>query len=159
MSGSTLIFNRNLQYKVQKRTKTHKKEKGNQLKLKKRTVEMSLFIKIKFIPHCAKGSEEQGGNFAPPLDFGRTINCIPIRGADYARTTLPFPKLSNLPSALCKTFTYVNVFDIEMRLQLRLHAADCSVVCLKSQLSAIYTEFTYVICIIERRYFYDIART
>ena len=72
---------------------------------------------------------------------------------------LGLPRFSNLPSALCKTFTYVNVFDIEMRLQLRLHAADCSVVCLKSQLSAIYTEFTYVICIIERRYFYDIART
>ena len=153
MSSSTLIFNRILQYKVQKRTKTHKKEKGNQLKLKKRTVEMSLFIKIKFIPHCAKGSEEQGGNFAPPLDFGRTINCIPmIMRALFA----PSP---NFPLALCKTFTYVNVFDIEMRLQLRLHAADCSVVCLKSQLSAIYTEFTYVICIIERRYFYDIART
>ena len=85
MSGSTLIFNRNLQYKVQKRTKTHKKEKGNQLKLQKRTVEMSLFIKIKFIPHCAKGSEEQGGNLAPPPDIkGRTINHIPIRGADYA---------------------------------------------------------------------------
>ena len=156
MSGSTLIFNSNLQYKVQKRTKTHKKEKGNQLKLQKRTVEMSLFIKIKLIPHCGTGPVKQGGNFAPPPDIkGRTINHIPIRGGRLC----PFSQFSNLPSALCKTFTYVNVFDIEMRLQLRLHAADCLVVCLKSQLSAIYTEFTYVICIIERRYFYDIART
>ena len=87
------------------RIKTYKKEKGNQLKLQKRTVEMSLFIKIKLIPHCAIGSEEQEGNFAPPPDFGRKINCVPIRGTDCAHTSCPFPQFSNLPSALCKRFT------------------------------------------------------
>ena len=95
MSGSTLIFNRNLQYKVQKRTKTHKKEKGNQLKLQKRTVEMSLFIKIKFIPHCAKGSEEQGGNLAPPPDIkGRTIQLIIFQSGGQIMPLLPIFKPS-----------------------------------------------------------------
>ena len=146
---------------MQKRTKTHtKKRKETSWNCKRELLKCLCSSKSNWSPTVQQGLFEQGGgNFATPPDFGRTINCIPFRGADYARTTCPFPQFSNLPSALCKTFTYVNVFDIEMRLQLRLHAADCLVVCLKSQLSAIYTEFTYVICIIERRYFYDIART
>ena len=132
---------------MQKRTKTHKKREKKPVEIAKENC-WNVFVHQNQIdlPLCNRACLNRGGgcNFAPPPDFGRTINCIPFRGADYARTTCPFPQFSNLPSALCKTFTNVNVFDIEMRLQLRLHAADCLVVCLKSQLSAIYTEFTYL---------------
>ena len=73
--------------------KTNKKEKRNQLKLQKRTVEMSLFIKIKMIPTVQHGSCGTGGyllgNFPPPLDHGRTVNFITIKGTDY----MPLPPI------------------------------------------------------------------